>query len=135
LAIALNISDRVIWHGWLDNPWDEIHEATALVLTSDYEGLPMVIGEAMTRGVPVISTDCPTGPADYIEQGVNGWLIPTGDQSMLLEALRQVIHLSEHTWKQFSAAAVQQMGLYAGESVYQRMIRTVDNFVQSGDLT
>ncbi|MFT8372829.1 MAG: glycosyltransferase [Liquorilactobacillus satsumensis] len=60
--------------GWVTNPWQQLKEMDALLLSSNYEGFPMVILEAISRGVPSISYDCPTGPADIIIDGVNGYL-------------------------------------------------------------
>ena len=58
------------------------------VLSSDYEGIPNSLLEAMAMGMPVISTDCPIGGASMlIEHGVNGLLIPVGDSEKLHSAM------------------------------------------------
>lgn len=75
-ARDLGIADRIQWHGWCARPWEEIADARALLLTSDYEGFPMVLLEGLVRGIPVIATDCPTGPRDIVSPGDNGYLVP-----------------------------------------------------------
>lgn len=67
-----------IWHGWDRNPWKKIETVNALILTSKFEGFPMVLLEAMSRGIPCISSNCPTGPADIINSK-NGQLYETGN--------------------------------------------------------
>ncbi|WP_439425895.1 glycosyltransferase [Oenococcus alcoholitolerans] len=78
LARSLGIYNNIVWHGWVANPWQEIKEADALLLSSNYEGFGMVIAEAISYGLPVISTDCPVGPRDIINPK-NGILTPAGD--------------------------------------------------------
>ncbi|WP_164506784.1 glycosyltransferase [Lapidilactobacillus bayanensis] len=82
---------RVNWHGWVTNPWLEIKQADALLLSSKFEGLPMVMLEAMSHGVPCISTDCPTGPNDIIEDGKTGFLYPIAEIGKLHHILKQVV--------------------------------------------
>src|SRR5690606_24694224 len=52
---------------------------TVLILPSDWEAFCYVLIEALLRGIPVISSDCPTGPRDIIQHGQNGWLFKPGD--------------------------------------------------------
>ncbi|RYL95184.1 lipopolysaccharide 1,6-galactosyltransferase [Sporolactobacillus sp. THM7-4] len=86
----LKINDKIVWHGWLSNPWERVNLATALVLTSEYEGLPMVLAEAISRGIYCISSDCETGPRDIIRQNVNGELYQPGNLDQLSQILRGV---------------------------------------------
>ena len=66
---------NVIWHGWQDDPWGEVanNGTDYLIMTSNYEGFPMVLLEALSRGIPVISSDCISGPRDIINKQ-NGYL-------------------------------------------------------------
>ncbi|MDR2930476.1 MAG: glycosyltransferase [Propionibacteriaceae bacterium] len=68
--------------GWVQDPWAQICNADGLVLVSRYEGLGLVLVEAIWRGLPVISSDCDTGPADIVNAS-NGLLYPPGDGSAL----------------------------------------------------
>lgn len=87
-AKECNISDKVFLKGFCANVHDEIRTAGMFVMTSDYEGLPNALIEAMALGIPCISTDCPCGgPAMLIESEVNGALINVADTSALVEKM------------------------------------------------
>lgn len=77
-----DIASNIRFHGWLNDPWQNIHSVTALALTSSFEGLPMVLLEACSYGLPVISSDCPTGPHDIVS-GNNGFLYTPGNSNEL----------------------------------------------------
>lgn len=67
----------------------KINPARMFVLSSDFEGLPNALIEAMACGIPCISTNCPSGgPADIIESGRNGFLVPVGDCKALSEKMK-----------------------------------------------
>jgi len=91
MARELKINHKISWLGWQESPWDNINEASALLLTSEYEGFPMVLLEAMSRGIPCISSDCPVGPSNIIQHDYNGWLYPIGELSKLSNILNQVV--------------------------------------------
>ncbi len=69
----------------------EFAAASIFVLSSRYEGLPMVLIEAMTAGLAVVAFDCPTGPAEVIEDGVSGILAPPQDVTALAAGIRALI--------------------------------------------
>ncbi|MCL6594625.1 MAG: glycosyltransferase [Firmicutes bacterium] len=83
LAEELGVAPAVEWMGWRSDPWAEVDEATALVLTSDWEGFSVVLAEALAHGVPVIASDCPVGPRDIVVPGENGYLFPPQDEGEL----------------------------------------------------
>lgn len=71
---------------------ERLNKASAFVLSSDYEGMPNVLIEAMAMGVPCVSVDCaPGGAAELIEDGINGYLVPVGDRKSLNEKLSYLI--------------------------------------------
>lgn len=104
-ARALAIVDRIRWMGWQKDPWALDLSAHFLMLTSDYEGFPMVLLEALARGVPVLSTDCPTGPRDIVVPQKNGYLVPVHDPQAIAETLMGVVAQGELV--QWSQAVMQ----------------------------
>ncbi|WKB35260.1 glycosyltransferase [Terrilactibacillus sp. S3-3] len=89
-AIDLGIDERIQWMGWSEKPWNQLSAASALVLSSDYEGFGLVVVEALARGLPVISTAC-GGPNETIKEGVNGWLFPCQDSLCLHNILQDIL--------------------------------------------
>jgi len=73
--------------GFVDNPYAYMAKAAVFVLSSLYEGLPTVLIEAMAGGTPVVSTDCKSGPAEILENGRYGKLVPVGDIKSLADAI------------------------------------------------
>lgn len=91
LAAELGIRDAVSFAGYCSNPFPFIRAADALVLSSRYEGAPMVLGEAMALGTPVLAADCPTGPRDILDNGNAGLLVPVGDVNAMSVALERIV--------------------------------------------
>lgn len=88
----LGLSDRIKLPGRTGDIAATIREAGVFVLTSNTEGSPNALIEAMMLGLPVISTDCPCGgPAELIQDGVNGLLVPVGDVEKMQEALQKIL--------------------------------------------
>lgn len=83
LADQLGIADRVIFAGFHPDPTPFYRTADLFALSSDYEGLPTVLIEALACGTPVVSTDCPSGPAEILENVRYGRLVPVNDPAAL----------------------------------------------------
>lgn len=92
IAQMNNVSNRVKIMGKTNNVEDVLERAALFILSSDYEGMPNALMEAMTVGVPVISTDCPCGgPRMLISNKMQGILTPCGDEKKLATAMRMVL--------------------------------------------
>jgi glycosyltransferase involved in cell wall biosynthesis len=77
--------------GFVANPFPYMARAAVFVLSSAYEGLPNVLIEALACGCPVVSTDCPSGPAEILERGRYGALVPVGDAEAMEVAIRAAL--------------------------------------------
>jgi len=91
-AEKLKISDKIEWIGFCANPYDVLKKdgVTAVVLTSRFEGLPTVLIEAIAHGIPVVSSNCNTGPDDIVISGVNGYLYKQGSIKDFTEKLKKI---------------------------------------------
>ena len=93
----LNLSEKVFLLGKVDNIEERLEKAKIFVLTSDYEGMPNALMEAMALKLAVISTNCPCGgPETLIDNERNGMLIPTGNEEALVTALETLLGDSEY---------------------------------------
>jgi glycosyltransferase involved in cell wall biosynthesis len=82
-----------------------LDDASLFVLPSRFEGLPMVLIEAMAAGLPIVASDCPTGPAELLEGGRCGLLVPVGDTEALSGALLRVVSDDDERRRLADAAA------------------------------
>ncbi|MDT8407752.1 MAG: glycosyltransferase, partial [Methylococcales bacterium] len=91
LVRELAIKDQVQLPGRCDNPYAVLARADGYVLSSMSEGMPSALIEALACRCPVVSTRCPSGPEEILEQGQYGQLVPVGDVSALREAMRGIL--------------------------------------------
>jgi len=90
---TLQLNDRVFLMGNSDDVARDIIDACMFVLSSDYEGMPNALMEAMALGLPCISTDCPCGGPKYlIQNNENGVLVPVNDAEKMAEAMRKILN-------------------------------------------
>ncbi|HET59814.1 MAG TPA: glycosyltransferase [Chloroflexi bacterium] len=87
LAQDLGVSERVAMPGYVSNPYACMQRAALFVLSSAWEGFPSVLVEAMACGCRMVSTDCPSGPREILENGRWGALTPVGDAGAMASAM------------------------------------------------
>jgi glycosyltransferase involved in cell wall biosynthesis len=87
----LGLQARVMMPGHVQNPYPYIQRARFMVLSSDHEGFPVVLIEALCLGRPVIATDCPTGPDEIIRHEQNGLLVTVDDVEALSNAMDRLV--------------------------------------------
>lgn len=101
---------------------EEYVKSSMLVMSSHYEGFPMVMIEAMACGLPVVSFDYKCGPKDIIQHGINGLLVPDGDIKALANAMRKVM-ADEAYRRMLSQNARKVVDTYSEEAVMRQWIR------------
>ena len=77
--------------GFQANPYPFLARASLFVLSSAWEGSPNVLTEALALGVPAVSTDCPSGPAEILDGGRFGPLVPVGNADALAQAMERTL--------------------------------------------
>lgn len=87
LIVELKLGDDVRMPGFESNPYRYLSRAGLCALSSDHEGLPMILLEALACGCPVVATDCPSGPGEILDGGTYGRLVPVGDAGAMARAI------------------------------------------------
>lgn len=87
LATQLNLTPYISFPGFVENPYAYMSSSDLFVQSPAWEGFGNVLVEAMACGTPVVSTDCPHGPAEILEHGRFGLLVPVGDSKALANAI------------------------------------------------
>lgn len=95
LSEKLKIADVVEMPGFVDNPYPYMKHASVFVLSSNYEGMPNVLLEALALGTPIVSTDCPSGPREILRDGDFGLLVPVGNAQAMAGAILSILDAPE----------------------------------------
>ncbi|WP_114194804.1 lipopolysaccharide 1,6-galactosyltransferase [Edaphovirga cremea] len=129
-AEMLGVGAKVKWHGWQTQPWpyvkNNIEHLRALVLTSAFEGLPMTLLEAMAHGVFCVSSNCPTGPADVIND-CNGRLYDVGNIAQLTATLQTLI---DGTITVDQQQIKRSIAKFYDESYYRNFNHAINNILE-----
>lgn len=99
LSYSLNLSDNVIIDGeFMLNPFPYLKAASIFLLSSEGEGFGGVLVEALALNCPIISTNCPVGPSEILDNGNNGLLVPVNDEKQMAEAIINM--MTNHTLRE-----------------------------------
>ncbi len=126
-AAKLGIGDDVIITGFQKNPFRFIKSADVFVLSSFFEGFGNVIVEAMALGVPVVATDCPSGPGEIIQHGVNGFLVPVKDHNKMADAIMSIL-TDKKTRDELAVNGIQRAEFFNAKTMlkeFEMLIRKV----------
>jgi glycosyltransferase involved in cell wall biosynthesis len=119
-ARALGIDDDVRMTGFIANPYPYIQGADVFAHTARWEGLGIVLVEALALGTPVVATDCPSGPAEILKAGSLGRLVPVADDEALAAALRE--SLREPVDRRALRLGVDEYRTEASAAAYARVL-------------
>lgn len=115
----LGIASRVNFPGWYTDIHERILKSRMFVLSSDYEGISNAMLEAMALGIPTISTDCPCGGSRmFIENGINGLLVPVGDKKALADAITELMIDKDDLCKTISENCIKVKDKLKVEKIY-----------------
>jgi len=121
---------RILLPGEVNNVKERIKRAKIFVLSSNTEGMPNALMEALALGIPSISTDCPCGgPRMLMEGKENGILVPVGDSVKMAEAMKTILE-SEELWHKYSKKAYEITGFLHPEMVnkkWEEYLNTIIN--------
>ena len=125
----LGLQERVKLMG-VTNQVHEVHSnAGVFVLSSDYEGMPNALMEAMAVGVPSISTDCPCGgPEMLIRDGENGMLVPVGDEDAMAAALDKLLSDPQLAHRMGEQARIDAQR-YTPEKIFREWKAFIDQYI------
>ena len=98
------------------------------VMSSDYEGLPNALAEAMAIGLPCISTDCQTGPRDLIDDGISGYLTPCGDVKALADKIKETFSLTSDEQRVIGQSAREKIKNFCSE---ENSLKQLINLIES----
>ncbi len=123
-----DLIDKVVLMGTVADIYDRYPEYAAIVMTSRYEGFPMVLLEAAAKGLPMISFDISTGPKEIIKDNLNGFLIPNGDTDCMLEKLDLLLNDKELRTR-FSAEAKRKAQSFGVDNIVNHWCELFDKIM------
>lgn len=112
---SLEMQNNIFLMGRSATIHEEYKKNDVFLMSSDYEGLPNALMEAMASRLICISTDCKTGPCDLINEGVNGYMVPVGDSNALADTIIKVINMSHEERVVMADAARNKIMTYCSE--------------------
>ena len=122
LVKDLGLVGKVILMGQVENPHYMIYNSSIFALSSDHEGMPNALLEAMALGVPSVATDCPSGgPAEIILNNINGILVPVGDATAMADAFRRIVN-DNNLAAMLSDNAIQVRDIYSISEVAKKWL-------------
>lgn len=131
LAVELGVGEDLLLPGFSANPYAWMGRATAFAHTSRWEGLGIVLVEALALGLPAVATDCPSGPAEVLDGGRYGQLVPVGDDAAVAEALGRV--LDDRPAPETLRAAAEPYRIDTAAAAYLQALGLTDTTTRAAD--
>jgi glycosyltransferase involved in cell wall biosynthesis len=124
------LEDSVVIEGPAEEIGSDMSAAAVFVLSSRFEGFPLILLEAMSKGMGVVSFDCPTGPADIVDDHRNGLLVPHEDVEGLSRAIREIVE-DEELRRRVAAEAIETAQQYTIEAIGPRWVELLEGLSRS----
>lgn len=127
----LDLLNKVHLPGRLKNPFNYMKHAEFMLLSSRAEGFPMVLIEALSLGCPAVAADCPTGPKEIIQKGVNGLLIQMENKAELTESIDKLFY-DDKLRQSFAEQSRESVNHLSVENICQEWIKLSKTGCRSG---
>lgn len=124
---ATGMADKIKLMGRTNHLLEVFKNTDLFVLSSNYEGMPNALIEAMAAGLPCVSTDCPTGPSDLIENGVNGILVPVDDKEAMTQAISDIYNKNVDLEQMSKLSREKIIEVCSAKKLAQKMIEICNN--------
>lgn len=128
LIDQLGMHDNIRLQGWVRNIPETLLDYDAFLMSSDYEGMPNALAEAMAVGMVCLSTDCRTGPKDMIDHGVSGFLAATGNESSFAAGIEAILQMNLEERIAMGAAAREKILTMCSE---ENTLRRLNELIES----
>ena len=123
---SLGLEERIFLPGTDPQAVKVVNQSDVFVLSSDLEGMPNVLMEAMAMGVPCVSTRCDMGPEELIENGKNGILVDVGNTNQIAESILEIINNPELSDK-LSSNARELLNTHSIEAISKKWLEFLNN--------
>lgn len=128
LILKNKMGDNIFLKGRSDNLPEILANSSVFIMSSNFEGMPNSLMEAMAVGIPVISTDCPTGPRELIGDNERGYLVEVGNQEALKKAIETVEEKKINVQEKALKAKIYVKTQFAPQEVANKFVRICDIF-------
>ncbi|WOD42904.1 glycosyltransferase [Hwangdonia lutea] len=126
LLKILGMEDMIELKGFHNNPYGFIKQAQALVMSSKYEGFPMVLIEALALYTPMVSFNCESGPSEIIQHNKNGLLVENQNSELLIKAMNTLL-LNEELYKDIKHNMAKTPNKFSEDNIVEQWINLIEN--------
>ena len=127
-----NLKNQVLLMGTTDRIEQEYLNSDIYIMSSRFEGFPMVLLEATSYSLPIISFDCPSGPSDIVEDGINGFLIRNFNEKEMLEKI-EILMNDEKLRKEMSKNCKEKIEKFSKEKILEKWRKILKNNILNED--
>ncbi len=121
-ARSIGVGDNVDFYGFVENPYPYMKHSDVFVLSSAWEGMPNAMIEAFVLGLPIVATDCPSGPSEILENGRWGNLAEVGDSDELCSCIDQALDIEDDDEKRRQERPIHRFDVRSVAKEYESVI-------------